>query len=261
MDSTNSNQNQPNEGSSPVNPSNQTNIFPEQPSTPQPANPANSPIFAANQPAQPFPEAPAPTEPTLGQTTASMPSQPTTPPSSVPLTTTPTPFNPFVASNSSPATSEPTASEPVPTDLSNLVNTSSEAGAGSTIQPESLVVPPAQPNGNEVNQVAPSSGGGFPKIILFILGGIILLAVSGASAYFILGIGKPTETLPVSAPIEQQPAVLPTSKPSPTPTVSTQSAGLSSLPGSTTTGSGSTGGAGSAYDLLKKRTSTNSANP
>jgi hypothetical protein len=196
---------------------------------------------------------------------------PVTPPAAPPgnpfETPAPTPFNPFSASTGS-TSSEPSPSEAVPTDLSNLVNSPSEAtnyvpqsetAAGSNIvQPESLIVP-AQASGT-ADQAAPASngGGGFPKIV-FIIGGVILLGVIAASAYFILGIGKPTDQLPASVPAEIQATPTPTAvRTTPTPVTSTGSASFSNLPGkeATSPATTSTTGNGSAYDLLRKRTTT-----
>lgn len=161
----------------------------------------------------------------------------------------------------------PVSSEAVPTDLSNLVNTTaSEATSYMPLPqaPESIVVPPPpQATGDEVNQAVSASGGkGFPKIV-FIIGGIILLVVIGASAYFILGIGKASEPLPVSVPAEQQLVPTPAIKASPTPTASTQSGSFSNLPGNPTV-TPSTGGSKSAYETLMQQrqvASTGSANP
>lgn len=184
----------------------------------------------------------------------------------------PTQFNPFSVSTTEVPSVTPSTTETVPTDLSNLVNTSETTSyipqtdtvvnTGAT-QPESLVVTPSV-SGEAPQAVSATGGtGGFPKIFIAI-GGVILLAVIAGSAYFILGIGKLSEQAPVSVPAEQ---VSPTPTPetvSPTPVASTSSASFSNLPGTniTPTITSAPDGSGSAYDLLRKRqTSTSSANP
>lgn len=184
----------------------------------------------------------------------------------------PTQFNPFSAPTTEVPSVTPSTTETVPTDLSNLVNTSETTSyipqtdtvvnTGAT-QPESLMVTPSV-SGEAPQAVSATGGtGGFPKIFIAI-GGLILLAVIAGSAYFILGIGKPSEQAPVSVPAEQ---VSPTPTPetvSPTPITSTSSASFSNLPGTdiTPTIISTPSGSGSAYDLLRKRqTSTSSANP
>lgn len=112
-----------------------------------------------------------------------------------------------------PSTNYPnTASaDSAPTDLSHLVENSVSQDATAAAlgvpptQPENLVVPtPTEPG-----QVVTSESRGFPKWIFIIIGVILLVAVSGASAYFILGIGNPNKNQTTSAPAEQAPLVNP----------------------------------------------------
>lgn len=269
MDQSGSNQNNSNSTNPP---SDQNSIFSPPPPSP-PTPPMSPPPFPSSEPQSPVPSippAPVPLPeqpfPSVSNETPSpvdqtpVPPQPETNTFGMPPAAAPTPFNPFASSGTGSQPSEPVASETVPTDLSNLVNTSPEAVSYMPQAEAPSVVLPQAPGGG-MDQAVPASGGkGFPKILI-IIGGVILLIVIGASAYFILGIGKPAEPLPVSNSIEQQPAAAPTAKLTPTPTVSTQSGSFSNLPGNpTVTPSG--GGGGSAYDLLKKRpASTPSANP
>lgn len=104
--------------------------------------------------------------------------------------------------NNNPSTPEsPMPTEPVPTDLSHLVETGGAAPIiGTAIpQPESLVVPPAAPgqapNPEASQVVVGSKGPGLPKW-LFLVGGVIILLVAAASAYFILGVGGNKTALP-----------------------------------------------------------------
>lgn len=146
--------------------------------------------------------------------------------------------------------------EPAPSDLSHLVNASEEinpAGQEPAIplaQPETLV-PGGVGTGTEIPNVpTEETHKNFPKWIIGVGVGL-LLAVAGASAYFILGIGKtpPPASIPATttqentiAPPVIQPTVVPTIA---IPTAS-PSAGVS-LPG----GSGTQ--ATSAADLLRQR--------
>ncbi|MCL5784633.1 MAG: hypothetical protein M1142_04765 [Patescibacteria group bacterium] len=108
------------------------------------------------------------------------------------------------------------APEAAPTDLSHLVDTSSaQAEVSSAMpQPESLVVPPVS-SASQATEANPVVVGGkapgFPKW-LFLLGGIIILGVIAASAYFILGVGKSSlpfglsSQTPVPTPTDQSSA-------------------------------------------------------
>jgi hypothetical protein len=181
----------------------------------------------------------------------------------------PTPFNPFAPQESATAP-QSTENETTPTDLSNLVAGTPQGGvpsyaeplSGTAPVPESLVVPTPVVSSNDTNQVvAGQPRGGFPKWI-FIVAAVVILAVAGGSAYFILGIGKP-----------QEPVVNETQTPTPEGTVvpkslvpteipSTGSSSFGTFTGDQTpsTSSGSNSGT-SAYQLLRQRQATASANP
>jgi len=193
-------------------------------------------------------------------------------PTSVAEAGSPTAFNPFAtsATESAPSSVPVSTQESVPTDLTHLAGNSSGnspeatnyvpqsdafANVSGVKQPESLVV--ASSTSTEPAQAVTTEGsvGGFPKII-FVIGGLVLLIVIAASAYFIFGIGKPAE-VPVentSAPVVQQ---VPIVTPVPLIPISSPSA---SLPGSTSTSSGtSTSGNNSAYNLLRQRQASTSS--
>lgn len=251
------------------------------PNNPTPNNPTPSPATPTTPVAPPVSDAGTsnwanPTMPSASPPVpAPAPESPATGgeanPFNTPVAAPPTTFNPFsspTAGSTPPApqpfppSPEPAPSETVPTDLSNLVNTTSEATSymPQSQTPESLIVPPPQTPGSDVNQAVPASGGkGFPKIVI-ILGVIVLLAVIGASAYFILGVGKPQEPLPTSVPAEQQ-APTPVTK-SPVTPAATQSGSFSNLPGNPTV-TPSAGGTKSAYETLmeQKKAATGSATP
>lgn len=147
-----------------------------------------------------------------------------------------------------PTFSPSTEAENTPTDLSHLMGEpapqTEEVGPN---QPETLVVPPP----SEANQVVTGGNGGFPKWVAIVGALVLLLLVTGASAYFILGIGKPASS---SVPIEQPPltnpprTVVPTLQPT---NQSTPSAGFGNLEGISPTPSQS--GTSSAIDLLRQR--------
>lgn len=144
----------------------------------------------------------------------------------------------------------PQPTDTAPTDLSHLVDNSPQQEIPSNYttpvtQPETLVVPP---NGGEtVAPSVPMEGGhsGIPKWVIGV-GAALLLAVVGASAYFILGIGRPVETtsLPAVEETSQQLSTPPT--PLPTPQTATSS-GFGAL------GASPTPAATSAADLIRQR--------
>lgn len=156
----------------------------------------------------------------------------------------------------------PTAPDTVPTDLSHLVDNSAMpvVGSGPVIaQPETVVVPSA-PDPNQA--VANTSSKGFPKVLL-IVAGLVLILVAGASAYFILGVGKPEEnipggSLPAQTTIPTPEQTVPTAE----PTLVPGSEGSSSATFGNVNGSGSANlkasptpaGGTSAIDLLRRRT-------
>lgn len=171
--------------------------------------------------------------------------------------------------------------EPAPTDLSQLTaNNSQPSGEIYTppvSAPETLVVPssqiPASPSIGTIS--ATTSGGRHTLPLIAVIGAlIVILGVAGASAYFILGIGKPANQQPsTSLPIVQQTPLTkpPTQAPSPAvavpPSTATSSGDQSSF-GSLNGGTGvspspqASKGPTSAADLLKaKQSSSPSASP
>lgn len=153
-----------------------------------------------------------------------------------------------------PITSQP--SEPAPSDLSHLVNASevpSLADAGFTLpvtQPDTIVSAATSPGIDVPNVPTEENHKSFPKWAIGVGVGL-LLAVAGASAYFILGIGKtpPPASIPATE-TQNKTTTAPVIQPTAIPTIAiptaTPSAGVS-LPG----GSGTQ--ATSAADLLKQK--------
>lgn len=151
--------------------------------------------------------------------------------------------------------------ENTPTDLSQLASVSSPLTVESTQATPDVTPAEAATVSQAINTsqvVTSSKGSPFTKWLL-ILGAVILLAVIGGSAYFILGIGQQSPSSN-SAPIEQTPTPAPatTSTPSPalTPTPvsgATRSATFGNLSGSTPSGKTSTSSGTSAIDLLRQR--------
>ncbi len=186
------------------------------------------------------------------------------------------PANPFMG-GSQPSMSETTAApnggsgaetgasasgpvESAPTDLSHLVSGASgeQSATSSTIpQPETLVVAPSAAPAASDAQVVSGGGKSFPKWILAVAF-VVVLAVIGASAYFILGVGKPeapTTSVPaVQAPLTKPPkTVLPSVSPTQAP--ASGSATFGSLEGTapvSSSGSAAQNGP-SALELLRKR--------
>lgn len=100
----------------------------------------------------------------------------------------------------------PSTSEPVPTDLSQLVSSDNTAESLSAspipvTAPEILVS--SSSGGSEAAQVV-TNGSHKPTkwLLIAIGGGVLVLALGGAVAYFVLGVGN-SGTLPTSVPAEQ----------------------------------------------------------
>lgn len=149
-----------------------------------------------------------------------------------------------------------------PSNLSDLVVDSynspqeNQAPAQPVPQTETLVVSSPQ----DTNQVVAGNSGGFPKWI-FLVAGVLLLSVGGASAYFILGIGQPKQSAEVNQVIPPIQPVIPIKvEVSPSvpalPPVSTGTGKLTVTPTKTASGPGTVTptGTGSAIDLLRSRT-------
>lgn len=153
------------------------------------------------------------------------------------------------------------STEAIPTDLSHLVGTNTPAPEPiaatvpivETTAP--LVVPPTNASNSEV---VTADGGGFPKWLLVVIGLILLIVALGASAYFILGIGKPGGA-PLSLPAQEQPPLSPPPSSAPvflppaqlaTPSTSQSQPGAGTLL-TPTVSSSATGS--SAFDILKSQ--------
>lgn len=180
----------------------------------EPAVPASSDVApVASEPAWPQPAAEAPP-----------PAMPDAPPAPEPVAAP----EQTAAANmdfSQNAPTEAAPSESAPTDLSSLA---AALGApningvqAAPVDPGAPTLPPQVPaqatNPDTPTVVTGSHGVHIPKAVL-IVGAIVgLLAVVGASAYFILGVGQTDET--TSLPAQQQPLTNPprTTVPTPTP--------------------------------------------
>lgn len=198
--------------------------------------------------------------PGWGPTPTSVPPnlEPTQPALDNPLPRTPQPAdnpfgNPGVTGEITPAVTAETP-EPVPTDLSHLTDNSplSNNSSISASTVDSLVVASPTVDTDAISTEAAQKG--FPKI-LFILGGVVLLAVIGASAYFILGIGQ-TKPTPAVQPENSPPkSLIPTMVPLPTVAIPTPASATQpgTLGGSLDNPAESTKTSRRAIDLLKER--------
>ncbi len=237
------------------------------------------PIAAPTTPSWNIPTPPTP----MPQPTPSVPDisqfQPVTPPAATTaeptlpayMPSTPVPDNTFTPVP--PPVDSPTAMAPstvggpppwaspamdnAPTDLSQLIGNSpaptmesTPSDMPATVSAADVVAQTASP----VPQVVTNEGGkGFPKWMIAAGLGIVLL-VAGASAYFILGVGKSQDTT-TSIPAEQQPLTTPprTTNPSPQPTVeSSSSATFGELQGSSPSAQATPSGQ-TAAEILKQR--------
>ena len=198
------------------------------PLPPEPSTPSPDPIPVAPEPQTPPVES-AP--PTFNWSNPGGAPEPTIPTITSPALDQPAPVEPVVPSFSPPASPEfapPASTEAAPTDFSQLVGQPSDQPVYSPplSQPETLVVPPSSP---EPTTLQTDGGGhGIPKWVIFVGAGL-LLAVLGASAYFILGIGQTqTDSLPAT---EQQTLITPpvASPVIQQPTPATSSAGFGSF--------------------------------
>lgn len=201
----------------------ETSTFPPQP-PPQPEM----------TPPQPPIEIPSVTEPSLSSDPSNFNWSPS--PTQMPdLSTQPVPENPL----------PPQPVEQAPTDLSHLVDETAGVYAPPVTQPETLVVPT---NGStpDVPNIPNQNGGGIPKWVIGVGTGL-LLAVIGASAYFILGIGRGGEqTTSLPATTTQQQLSAPPPATAPSPSTQNSSAGFGTFDETKTQ-------ATSAADLLRQR--------
>lgn len=167
--------------------------------------------------------------------------------------------DPMANWSASAASVEPIPTDSIPTDLSHLAaDTSGNMSMPNPVfSNEALVIPPFSA---ETAPTANTTSKGFPKWLL-IIAGVILLLVIGASAYFILGVGKFGQPATVSVPAEQPQLATPPEQiiPTESPTVdnATPPAGFDTLNGTeaTTATSETTTSAKplSTMDLLKQR--------
>lgn len=220
--------------------------------------PTSGVVLPAEQPAAPSEPVPTFTPPAGEPNPLSSPSwSPTASPENGPLS------SPADTIGSATASEAGLMPEAAPTDLSHLVDGSQGAETANlpvSTQPESLVVPPTA----DTSQVVTSSGSrGLPKWIFIVAGAVLFLGVVGASAYFILGVGRPSESTTTSVPAEETTLVnpprrlLPPEEPVPTQplgglTGSTPAATPTvTLGGQSATSSAKTGT--SAIDLIRQR--------
>lgn len=211
--------------------------FPQEP--PPITPPAAPPPFPTTPPWPPAPE-PAPAPPPASATFTSPLDNPWgAPPQPPPINTPPTPppWTPPASPDASLGGPQaPVEKDTAPTDLSHLV------GNSSIPQPETLVVPPVSP---EVpTYPAETTKRGVPKWLVG-LGVGLLLAVVGASAYFIMGIGQAPKGGSVPAVPTQTTQQVKPPAPLPTPVTETETSSFGELQG---------GGqqATSAGDLLRQ---------
>lgn len=150
----------------------------------------------------------------------------------------------------------PTPESLAPTDLSHLITGNKQPDENPNGQnAETLVVPSTETPEVPTNPV--TSGGGIPKWLIGVGIGLLIL-VAGASAYFILGVGRPPEvttSIPAEvAPPKQVEAPTPVATLPPQQAPEEGSANFGELEGnSTTSNSGQTP---SAIDAARQRQQT-----
>lgn len=124
-------------------------------------------------------------------------------------------------------TSEPTPQvESAPTDLSHLISNNAQSETQVPPVPsDTLVVPPVS-NPAIDSPTLPVEHKGIPKWLIGVGAGLLIIVI-GASAYFILGVGQPTEN--TSLPATETTPVLTTPPVSTSAPQSTQSTGISNF--------------------------------
>ncbi len=181
-----------------------------------------------------------------------------------PINSTPNPMDttiqPALSTGTLPSPTTPNQDTFVPTDLSHLIPTEPPTPVdtnppASASQPETMVVQSSAAAAPEVPEV-PDGNRGVPKWVIGVGVGL-LLAVAGASAYFILGLGQtpkpgslpavPTTNNQTITQPPQTPLPAPTPTPQPTATASGTQSNFGQLQGSTNTQ------ATSAADLIRQR--------
>ncbi len=139
----------------------------------------------------------------------------------------------------------PTAADNAPTDLSSLAAAlgAPPSNSANPLEGQSAVpgVAPSipQPPASAINStVVTSASHGIPKWMIFGGGGLALVVVIAASAYFILGVGKPTVPTITQQSLTNPPQPIVTSAPIPTVAPPTAgNSGLGSSPGASTSAS------------------------
>lgn len=148
----------------------------------------------------------------------------------------------------------PIPTDAAPTDLSHLISNNQPESPPAA--PETLFVPTNVPQSPEVPNLQIENHKPVPKWLIG-LGGALLIVVVGASAYFILGIGKQTETTSLPATTSQEtteskPAV-PVSNPSAEPTTESEPASSGNFGDLQGSGGGTTQQGSSAAEILRQR--------
>lgn len=172
-------------------------------------------------------------------------------PTSVPVQSTPAWVPPQSVPQANPMGIE--TSEQAPTDLSHLIGNSDTNNQTNT-QPETLVIP--QSPTPDIPTVPATHSGGMPKWIIG-LGIGLLIIVAGASAYFILGVGKAPKN--TSLPAQEVPAVTqpsaPTQPPIETsaPQSATESSNFGELQGSGSAPQATSEATPNSFDRLRSR--------
>lgn len=160
-----------------------------------------------------------------------------------------------------------TPPEPAPTDLSQLTGNSEqmqppEVYTPPVSTPENLVIAAQAPLPESLH--AESKESKIPPKAILGLGVALVLIISALSAYFILGVGKPTEDSTTSVPAEQSQSSLTnpprqqintsqTNTATPDTTTSSSDSSGSSFGSVSGSKSATSSGSQSALDLLKQR--------
>lgn len=163
-----------------------------------------------------------------------------------PISTQPAPEPAPVQQAPEPA---PSQLESAPTDLSHLISNNAQPEMQSTPSPsDTLVVPPVSNPAVDTPNL-PIEHKGIPKWLIGVGAGLLIIVI-GASAYFIMGVGQPTDTTSLPATESTQSNQISTPAPIITPIPQSDNSGTSNfgdLGGSATP----TPQASSAADLMR----------